>query len=242
LSAFLIFLSLKQVSRPPDEDHHYGHGKFDTLGSLVEGTVMFSFAIIIFIEGIKKIIGKEMVKFAEIGIAVMLLNALIKILLVLYLSKLGRKADSLSLLSVAQHYKLDFYNAIGIIFGLLLIRFTHFYIIDPVIAMVIGFMFIRTSYIVLKSAISQIVDKAPLGVSEQVEKLLMEHYPQLTGYHKLRIRKSGSELQMDMHIQFPKGISLEEAHSISEHIEGDIKELFPGAVVTIHMEPDEKNV
>ncbi|MGB9798322.1 MAG: cation diffusion facilitator family transporter, partial [bacterium] len=106
LSAFLIFLSLKQVSRPPDEDHHYGHGKFDTLGSLVEGTVMFSFAIIIFIEGIKKIIGKEMVKFAEIGIAVMLLNALIKILVVLYLSKLGRKADSLSLLSVAQHYKL----------------------------------------------------------------------------------------------------------------------------------------
>jgi cation diffusion facilitator family transporter len=242
LSSFITLLSLKQVSRPPDEDHHYGHGKFDPLGSLVEGTIIFAFAMIIFIEGTKRIMGKEIVKLAEIGIAVMLLNSIIKILLARYLSRLGREADSLSLLSAAQHYKLDFYNDFGIIFGLFLIRLTHFYIIDPIVAIIIGFMYLKTSVTLLRSSIHQIVDKAPPGVEEKVEELLMEHYPQLTGFHKLRIRKAGNELQMDMHIQFPNGISLEEAHSLSEHLEEDIKELFPSSIVVIHMEPDEKNV
>ena len=241
LSSFITLLSLKQVARPPDEDHHFGHGKYDTLGSLVEGTVIFAFAMIIFIEGTKRIIHREVVKMAELGIAVMLLNSLIKILVSRYLANLGRKADSLSLSSTAQHYELDFYNALGIISGLLLIRLTHIYIIDPIIAIIIGFLFLRTSIKILRDTIHQIVDKAPPGVEERVEQLIMEHYPQLTGFHKLRIRKAGSELQMDMHIQFPNGVSLEEAHNLSEHLEEDIKALFPSAIVVIHMEPDEEN-
>jgi len=241
LSSFTTLLSLKQVVRPPDEDHHFGHGKYDTLGSLVEGTVIFAFAMIILIEGAKRIIHREVVKMAELGIAVMLLNSIIKFLVSLYLTKLGKKADSLSLLSAAQHYKLDFYNAFGIITGLFLIRLTHIYIIDPIIAIIIGFFFLRTSIKILRDSINQVVDKVPPGVEERVEKLIMEHYPQLTGFHKLRIRKAGNELQMDMHIQFPKDVSLEDAHNLSEHLEEDIKGLFPSATVVIHMEPDEKN-
>lgn len=241
-ASLLMFFLLRQAALPPDDDHPYGHGKYDAIASLFQASLMTGFSGAIFYEAIKKMIYNLPVKFPELGIGVMLVKLVFRVLLINYYSKIYKRTGSLSILSLAGNYKGDLFNAFGIIFGLLIVKLSGIYIFDPLVALAIASFYLRTAINIYKKAFHQIVDKAPQEVYGKVEKLLMEHYPSLVGFHKLRVRETGNSLQMDMHILLPNGISLEEAHDLAEHLESDIKGIFPSSVVVIHMEPERKNV
>ncbi|MBC7326621.1 cation transporter [bacterium] len=242
IASTLIYFFLRQAARPPDEDHPFGHGKYDAVASLSQATLMLGLAGIIFYEAINKVLHNIPVKMPELGVGIMLINILFRISLVKYFSKIRRETGSLSIFSLIGHYKGDLYNSVGIILGLLVVRITDIHLFDPLIAFVISFFFLKTAVIIYREAFHQILDRVPEDVYEKVSDILREHYPELTGFHKLRIRKAGNGLQMDMHILLPNGLSLQEAHDLSEHLENDIKEVFPSSVIVIHMEPEVEDV
>lgn len=242
VASTLMFFLLRQAALPPDEDHPFGHGKFDAVASLSQATIMTGLAGIIFVEAVNKMIHNLPVKVPEMGIGVMLVNILFRIMLIRYFSRVRKETGSISIFSLVGHYKGDFYNSLGIILGLAIAKGLKVHIFDPLIALLIAFFFLKTAIGIYRESFSQILDKAPREIHERIEKLIMEHYPLLVGFHKLRVRKVGNSLQMDMHIVFPNGLSLEEAHDLTEHLENDIRELFPSSVVVIHMEPERKDV
>lgn len=242
LASILIYFFLKQAALPPDEDHPFGHGKYDALASLSQAAIMTGLAGVLLAESVNKIVHNLPVKLPELGIGVMLVNILFRVMLVRYLSRIRKETGSLSIFSLVGHYKGDLFNSLGIILALLIAKGWRIHIVDPFIAMLIAVFFLKTAIKIYKEAFHQIVDRAPREVQEQIEKLLREHYPQLLDFHNLRVRRTGNSFQMDMHILLPNGLSLQEAHDLSEHLENDIEEMFPSSVVVIHMEPGEKNV
>lgn len=242
LAAVLMYFFLRQAMLPPDEDHPFGHGKYDAVASLSQATIIAGTGIVLIFEAVNKIIHKLPVRAPEFGIGVMLVNILSKVMLVRYYSKVSKETGSLSILSLQGNYTVDIFNSLGIIFALLIAKVWGIQIVDPLVAMLIALFFLRVAITIFREAFSQILDKAPQEAQAIIEKLLMEHYPQLVGFHKLRVRKTGGSLQMDMHILLPDDPSLEKAHDLSEHLESDIREIFPSSVVVIHMEPVRKDV
>lgn len=240
-SAFMFFL-LRQAALPPDEDHPFGHGKYDAIASLSQATMMTGLAGVLFFEAGKKLVHNLPIKLPELGVGVMFVNILFRVMLITYFSHIRKETGSLSIFSLVGHYKGDLYNSLGIILALLTAKWLGIHILDPLIATAIAFFFLKTAVTIYREAFHQIVDKAPQEVYKSIEKLLMEHYPRLVGFHKLRVRKAGNSLQMDMHILLPNGLSLEEAHDLAEHLESDIRGIFPLSVIVIHMEPERKDV
>ncbi len=242
LVSILMFFFLKHAALPPDEEHPFGHGKYDAVASLFQATIMVGFAGILCTEAMNKILHNLPVRLPEFGIGVILLNIVFKVMLIKYLFQIYKETGYLSLFSLVGNFKGDLYNSLGIIFALSVAKGLGIHIFDPLIAILIAGFFVKTAVIIYREAFHQILDKAPREIQRRVERLLTEHYPNIVGFHKLRVRRAGNSLQMDMHILLPNGLSLEEAHDLSEHLEKDIRDIFPLAVVVIHMEPEKKDV
>lgn len=236
-AALFAFWALRQAALPPDKEHPFGHGKYESLSSLIQGSFIIGTALVILWEAVGRLIGKGEVRLAEVGIGVMVLNMGYKVIITSYLNKKARLHNSLALFATAQMHSSDLYNSLGVLSGLILIRLFHIHLIDPIIAILVSAFIFWKGIGILKEAVAQVVDKAPPEVEEKIHQLLEEHYPLISGFHKVRVRRVGAELQVDMHLLMPPRLSLEEAHDLSEHIESDIKNLYPSTTVVIHMEP-----
>jgi len=85
---------------------------------------------------------------------------------------------------------------------------------------------------------NHLVDKSLAEADvKRIQGLLMQHYPELSGYHRLRTRQAGPEKYIDLHLEVPGDRSVAESHALCDHLEQDLRRLIPGAQVLIHVEP-----
>ena len=99
-------------------------------------------------------------------------------------------------------------------------------------------MIIRAAVDIMGRSYHHLVDRClPAAEVERVELLLMEHYPELSGYHRLRTRQAGPERYIDLHLEVPGHLSVAQAHALCDHLEQDLRKIIPGAEIMIHVEP-----
>jgi cation diffusion facilitator family transporter len=175
---------------------------------------------------------------SEAGIAVMLVSVLASIFLSRHLMKVSRSTDSLALEASARNINADIYSAAGVLVAMILIRFTKFNIIDPIVGIAVSLFILKTAYDIVRKSFGELIDRRlPEEEEEIIISTIEEHTTQLAGYHKVRTRKAGSQRFVDLHLLLPKNMSLEDAHNMADHIEHDIEDRLKSVSVTIHLEP-----
>ena len=111
-------------------------------------------------------------------------------------------------------------------------------IIDPITAILVALLIMRTAYDLTKRSFGPLVDvRLPQAEQDEIISTIKEHTSQLAGFHEVRTRKAGSHRFIDLHLMLPKNASLEEAHQMCDHLEQDIESRLPNSSVTIHVEP-----
>lgn len=234
----ITFLAVVAASRPPDEEHPFGHGKVEYIAAITQALLIFTAAGLIIYSSARRIITGEVLEMAEAGIAVMLLSIVASILLSRYLRKVAQATDSMALEANAHNIAADVYSATGVLVGLTVIRFTRLMVIDPVMAILVSLVMFRSGYGVLRKAYRGLIDvRLPEEELFTIRSAIKEHVGELVDFHALRTRKSGDQRYIDLHIVMPRHISLEEAHRMCDHLEQDIKSKLARASVTIHVEP-----
>jgi len=238
LAVMLTFFAVTAASRPADREHPFGHGKLENVAALIQAGLIFTAAVLIIYASVQRIITGARVELAEAGIGVMLVSIVSSIVLSRYLLKVSRTSDSIALEANAHNIAADVYSTSAVLLGLVIVRFTGLAVIDPILAIIVSFVILRSGYTVVKKSFGGLIDvKLPEEEEKIIRAAIMEHVGELVDFHALRTRKAGSQRYIDLHLVMPRDISLDKAHQMTDHLEQDIKSKLASTSVTIHVEP-----
>jgi cation diffusion facilitator family transporter len=238
LAAIIAFVSIRAAAKPADENHRYGHGKIENVSGTIEALLIFLAAGYIIYEAVEKIRLGTGLESIDLGIGVMAGSAIVNIFVSRHLHKIARKTDSVALEADAWHLTTDVYTSLGIFVALIVVRVTGLTILDPIIAIGVALLILRAAWGITRKSLGGVLDERLPGEEEElIAAAISEHLGEVAGFHKLRTRKAGSERYIDVHLVLPRSVTLEEAHSLCDHLEEDIKTRLPGCSVTIHCEP-----
>lgn len=234
----ITFFAVIMAARPADEEHPFGHGKVENIAAIVQAILIFAAGGSIIYSAVRRIITGTAIELTEAGIGVMLVSIVVSIFLSRYLLKVSRATDSVALEASARNIAADVYSAAGVLAALVTIRFTGLGVIDPVAAMLVSLVILKSGYDVLRGSFGGLIDvKLPEAEENMVRAAIMEHVGELVDFHALRTRKAGRQRYIDLHLVMPRDVSVEEAHRMCDHLEHDIRSKLHPASVTIHVEP-----
>ncbi len=241
LAAFIAFVSIRAAAKPADEEHEFGHGKFENISGTIEALLIFLAAGLIIYEAINKIITRATPEFLTAGIAIMAFSAVLNFFVSRFLHKMASRSDSVALEADAWHLTTDVYTSLGVFAGLIIVEITHWYILDPIIAIGVALLIGRAAWNITRKSVGGLVDvRLPKEEEDIIAASITEHLGEITGFHELRTRKAGSQRYINLHLVLPKSVTLETAHKLCDHLEEDIKSKLSNGLVTIHCEPCEQ--
>ena len=161
LAAMIARYSVKKSSEPADKDHTYGHGKYENLSGMIEGTLIFVAAVWIMYEAAKRLMVREFeVELLETGMVIMGLSAVLNFYVSSRLMKVAKRTDSLALEADAYHLKTDVWTSVGVFVALALIWVTDIHLIDPVVAIIVAGFIIHAAYDITSRSAEGLLDRS----------------------------------------------------------------------------------
>lgn len=231
------------AAKPADEDHPYGHGKIESIASTFEGGAILLAGILIVIQAAQVFFHGASVNEINSGLAIVVGAGIINGILGVYLYSRGKHYHSEALKSSGLHLLTDTMTSIGVLAGLLMVKFTGLNWIDPVVAAVFGLMLVVTGIKILVRSSNILVDAHDVDTLKLIAKLFEKHYrPGVIQIHFTRVIRSGSYHHIDCHMVIPEFWTVLSAHEFSESFEKSIIEDYPvGGELHIHHDPCRKN-
>lgn len=238
VASVVDYLSVRQSSKPADPEHPYGHGKYENVGSIVEAVLIIVAAVVIIVKAVPRFFNPSEVSSLGIGVGVMAVSVAVNVLVSGRLMKVARETDSPALEGDAMHLRADVYTSLGIFAGLAAIKLTGLMILDPIIATAVAFYILKAGTDLIRKSFRVIVDER-LSEDEigAIDSVLKENRVKYLGYHELRTRKAGSQRFIDLHMVFPRDLSISEIYDTCRELEHNIKSRIHSADVVIKVEP-----
>lgn len=244
LAAVIAYVSIREASKPADARHPFGHGKIENISGTIEALLIFVAAAWIIYEAIKKLIAPAALESASLGIIVMFISTVMNLVVSHFLFKVGRETESIALQADAWHLRTDVYTSAGVMAGLALIQSGRIYFpqydldwIDPVFALLVAVLIIKAAFTLTVNAARDLLDANLPQEESWIHTLLESERPVIRGYHYLKTRKSGSMRFIEFHIQVDSEMTVNDSHNFARKLSRMIKDQFPNATVTIHIEP-----
>lgn len=239
LASVLAYSSVSQSSKPADEDHHYGHGKYENLAALIEAALILIAAGVIINLGVRGILSPGLaVLRTDLGIAVMGVSALVSFPVSAMLAGAYRRSASPALREDCRHLLVNASSSLVICLGLAAMRLTGLAVIDAVLTLLVAVVLLYEGYGHLKKSAGGIVDVKLSGAEEEIIKEVLARYgEEYVQYHALRSRRSGRDCHVDLHLVVPRDQVIARTHQLCDAIEKDISSRLPGVSVLIHPEP-----
>jgi len=224
---------------PPDKDHLYGHERITYFSAGVEGGLIIAAALFILFESIPELWGVPEISSLDWGTGLVALAGAINAVLGGYLVYLGKKQNSLILEANGRHVLTDTWTSVGVVAGLVLVLFTGWKILDPIMAIIVAVNILFSGYHLIRRASTGLMDKVDPEQDKIIRDILEEaESGGACKFHELRHRNTGRTAWVEVHLLFPEDHSLKTAHRKATEIERQIGASLPGdVIVTTHLEP-----
>lgn len=239
VAAVFALWMLTVASRPADDDHPYGHTKAEYFSGALEGSLIGMAALSIGWAAIQRLMSPQPIANFTEGIAYSVIASLINLIVGQVLIHQGKKNRSVTLDADGKHLMADVYTSAGVILAIILIYFTGWIILDPIIALIVAAHILWSGYGVVKHSTMGLMDSAIEGDElKEVVRVLDEYKAKHPiDYHALRTRRSGVRTFVTVHILMPDEWTIIQGHDLAHDIEADIADALPGTVVFTHIEP-----
>ena len=245
-SSLLIWTALKYAAKPADADHPYGHGKAESLASIVGALVLAVAGAFIAHNSISQLIAAAHGAKGHLPspwtLLLLVVVILLKEILFQVMSRRARRIGSNSLLADAWHHRSDAVTSIAAFIGISisLLGGPGFEVADDWAALFACIVIFYSSYSMLSLSLGEVMDAR---VSDDAEATIMRitcSVPGVISAEKCRVRKSGLSHIADLHIRVSGNISVREGHAISHMVKDKLMASeLPLADVTVHVEPEE---
>ncbi|HEV8674437.1 MAG TPA: cation diffusion facilitator family transporter [Methylomirabilota bacterium] len=236
VSSFNLF-SIRIAESPADEGHPYGHGKVENLAGLLQAAVIAALGGWVIFEAVRRLLRGIQPEHSEWGVAAMAVSLVVSWLITRHLRQVAARTDSVVLLADSLHYATDVWTNAGVLASLGLLWLTGVGIFDPLIAILVGVVILRSAYQLVARSVADLMDAAiPAAEQREIEQVIHRH-KFVVSSHDLRTRRSGSQRQIDFSVGLCRHLPLGEAHDLVDHIEKEIERTIPGSHVVVHAEP-----
>ncbi len=233
------YFAVRAASRPPDDDHHYGHGKAESLAGLFQAVVITLSGLFLVREAVVRLLEPRATSLEWLGVATMSVAATVSVLLVKKLRSVARQTESPALSADAVHYASDVYTNAAALVALLLVALTGWQAADPIASIAISAYILWSAVGVARESVDVLMDRRlPPEVEKMVAKVVGSFREEgVVGFHDLRTRRSGSYKFIDLHLEVERDQSLVEAHDLTVKVLRGIEAEIPRSKVQIHTDP-----
>lgn len=238
----IIFIGIS--GKEKDEDHRYGHGKYETFATLLISLALILVGIGIFWSGLSKIIqvvnGGVLEQPTYLALFAAIISIIFKEALFWYTKIVGDKINSNAVIANAWHHRSDAFSSIGTALGISGAIFLGetWRILDPIAGVIVSFFILKVAFELGMPSIHELLEKSlPLETEKSIIETIEAH-PDVIFQHNLKTRKIGNIFAIDVHIKLDKDISFVKSHDVATEIEVSLREKFGEKTVTnIHTEP-----
>lgn len=249
LTDIVVIVLVRLSSKPADKDHHYGHGKYETVATSIIGMALIVVAIMLGWNGIEKIIfvikGGEIESPETVAFIAAIASILLKEWVFRITKKVALEVESQALEANAWHHRSDAFSSIGTAIGIggAVLLGNSWSVLDPIAAVVVSVMIFITAYRLLRQASGELLEESlPKETEDKIESIVYQD-PLVSDIHNLHTRRIGSIIAIEMHLRLPGDISLEESHRHATAIEHALKaEYGKGTHIMLHIEPVKKRI
>ena len=227
------------AGRPADRNHPYGHGKIEFFSAAFEGGLIAFAAVVILYEVVLSLVVRLQVRELDTGLLIISGAGLANLALGLFLVRTGRKHQSLTLVADGQHVLSDFWTTVGIVVGLLLVRVTGIWWLDPLVAAVVAVNLMWTGFRLVRHAAGGLLDEEDTLLLNRLLGVLGGHVGQgIIRVHHLRAIRAGRFHHVDAHLVVPEFWSVDRAHEVAEDLaERVIRTLGVDGELIFHTDP-----
>jgi cation diffusion facilitator family transporter len=238
VSAAIASYSIREAGKPADREHPYGHGKIETLSSLLESVLLVLASGFIVSEGISHIKHPAVVEHTGSAILTIAISLVISFIVFRHNARAGEVTESSAIQVNALHFFADAITSAGVLVALVAIRYTGATWIDPLIAFLIAGYILAISWRQIKQSIEELTDRRlPLAEVERARTILESFKPRIMEAHELKTRKSGIHRHFNFHAVVCGKLSVAESHDVCDEMEHSLEAEFPNSAISIHVEP-----
>lgn len=234
LSSLILIISVKLAEKPADEQHPFGHGRSEIIGTSLIGILLLLISFNFFKDAILALMEHRQVFYGKLAIVVTVISIVVKELLARYAFWCFKKTGFGSLKADAWHHRSDALSSLIILIGIFFAK--SFWWMDGALGLIVSLMIFYSAYSILGESFSKLLGETPspelLNKIEIITKRLSSN--ELKPHH-LRLHNYGEHQEMTFHLVLDGKMPLEEAHKIATKIERQIKAELE-IITTIHLE------
>jgi len=240
-TAITALFAVRLSEQPPDANHPYGHYKVEYFSAVLAGVLIIVAAGLILREAWDAARAPRMLDAPLEGLLLSSLASVLNAGWSFVLISRGRKLRSPALAADGRHLLSDVVTSVGVVIGILLALATGWAILDPALAALVALNILWSGWRVIRESLGGLMDEAVPGAQlAAIREVISRHAEGAIEAHDVRTRNAGRVIFIDFHLVVPAQITVREAHDICDRIEGALKEAVEGALITIHVEPENK--
>ncbi len=233
--------ALRLAARPATDRYLYGYERVSFFSAGFEGGLIAFAGVGILVEAGRQLIHGTEIRRLGVGTLIILAASVINLILGWYLVRVGRREHSIILEANGSHVLSDSWTSFGVLAGLALVMLTGWKPFDPICAALVALNLLWSGGNLVRRSIRGLLDWADPGVARELDEILQRHTAEYgIQYHRVQFRSTGRRLIGSVHLLFPSGMSIGEAHRIATEIEDRIaNEMRLPVEITTHLESTE---
>lgn len=238
VAAVAMLGALVVASRPPDQEHAYGHDKAEYFSSGFEGALILVAAAGIIWTAVPRLLHPEPLEQAGVGLAVSLAASALNLGVARVLRRAAQRHHSITLEADAEHLMTDVWTSVGVLVGVGLVALTGWLWLDPLIALAVAVNIVWSGVGLVRRSMLGLLDTSlPSEELETIQAVLKRYEGDGIRFHALRTRQAGARRFVSLHVLVPGDWSVQHGHTLLEQIEYEIGVALPNTNVMTHLEP-----
>lgn len=238
----VVFVHLS--SKPQDKEHDYGHGKYETMATVIVGAVLFIVGLGIMKNGVSSIWsfihGETLPEPGMLAFIAAIVSIVLKELLYRYTVAKGKELNSEAVTANAWHHRSDALSSIGTTVGIggAILLGDNWRVLDPIAAVIVSVFIMRVAIKLVAPGLGELMEKSlPEKDEKEIEEIILS-FPEVSDPHHLRTRRIGNYCAVDVHVRMDKDMTLEKVHNITVSMESRLRQkLGDHTIINIHVEP-----
>lgn len=242
VSGIVLILVIYHASKPANKEHPYGHGKLESLASVFEGGAVLFAGVMIVIESIESLIEGVEIRDLDWGLVIIIIAGLANGMMGWLLKSRGERTHSPAMKASGIHLISDCWTSLGILFGLILVKWTGILWLDPLIAICVGLQLSYHGGQVLFSSGEELMDSRDMSLISDIAMSFQKNlFPGMIRIHNTRIMRSGNHHHIDMHMVVPEFWQVDKAHEELDRFErAVIRDYSFQGEMHVHLDPCRK--
>jgi cation diffusion facilitator family transporter len=239
VTSFFIWIGLRTAAQAPDDNHHYGHGKAEPLAAVLVSLALVGAAILIAVQSVQNIMTPHEIP-APFTLLVLGLVVVVKEVLFRRIAQVGAETDSNAVKADAWHHRSDAITSLTAFIGIsiALIGGPGYESADDWAALLASAFIVYNAYHIFRPSFGELMDETPAGNWQEELRTIALTIPQVKGIDKFRVRKTGFEYFIDLHVMVPGHLTVSEGHDIAHQVKDAVLKAKPAVYdVLVHIEP-----